>query len=44
MHQRSMRDCHDFERLRFERYVLAVFVHRYVPAAAIFSLTNIVLG
>lgn len=29
-----MRNRNDFERLRFERHVLAVLVYRYVPAAA----------
>lgn len=44
MHQRSVRDCHDFERLRFERHVLAVLVHWYVPAPSEFSAANRVLS
>lgn len=35
-----MRNRNDFERLRFERHVLAVLVHWYVPALATLSITT----
>lgn len=30
MHQRGLRNRNDFERLRFERHVLAMLIHWYV--------------